>query len=83
MKKDVAKCRVIRGEDFGLSPAARESTPGPRQTRCAFRRRSGAIAESIRYGTFVISARDSSHKFTGVMLLSSAAMKKTFYANVR
>ena len=52
-----------------------------------------ARAESMRYQTFLFSARDSSHKFTpqGVKLLSSATMEKaaealsgisrTFYAS--
>ena len=40
--------------------------------------RSAAMAESMRYETFVISARDSSHKYT-----PQGANCRTFYANVR
>ena len=40
--------------------------------------RSGAMAESIRYETFVISARDSNHKYTQRQGVNC----RTFYANV-
>ena len=44
----------------------------------AAERRSGSMAESMRSETFVIPARDSSHKYTpqGVKLLSSATTGK-------
>ena len=70
---------------------------GPKQMtnlRVMLERRSGVMAESIRYEASVISARDSdsSHKYTrqGVKLPSSATIEKaaetgisrTCYANV-
>ena len=62
-------------------------------TSVAVERLSGAMAESMRYKMFAISARDSSHQNTppGVKVLSFATAEKaaepgisrTFYANVR
>ena len=51
----------------------------------AAERRSGSMAESMRSETFVIPARDSTHKYTpqGVKLLSSATTGKAALAEER
>ena len=75
-----SSCHPDGAEHCSLSNAFATKTDDESTRSPAAECRSCAMAESMRYKTFIISARDSSHKYTSQGVGRGC---RTFYTNVR